>query len=907
MHSHRSYDILVLASNMSHRIRLLRAVLLRLAGVFHRREQDLADEFDSHLQLHIDDNRRQGMTPEEARRQAIIKLGGIQPAKELYRDRRSVPVIETTLQDLRYALRALRKNPGFTIVAVITLALGIAANTTIFSMVSAILLKKPPIPDSGRVMIVATTDKTRAGSYSAVAAPDYVAWREQNHAFQNMAASTATEFTLTGGTEPQRVGGLRVTADYFQVLSVPAAFGRTFVTGEDQVEREHVVILSHKLWQSRFNSEPAVIGRPVLIDGERYTVIGVMPAKFRLNIFDAALWTPLIFTPEQLSPAGGADRSLNVVARLKPGVSPEQAQAEMATIARRIEDRFPETNKNRSARVMTLKEFMILDANVRAAFTVLMGAVVFVLLIACSNIANLLLARNAVRQKELVIRAAVGAGRWRLVRQLLVESLLIGAIGGGVGFLLAVWGTAVLRSRLTWNDYVQAMASQIFLDRPVLVFCLLISMLAAIFFGLLPALQASKPDLNAVLNEGARGGSSGVARRRLRSAFVVGEIALSIILLVGSGVMIQAVLVEMQLSLGFNPQHVFTAGVRVSGERYKEPAQQAAFFRAVIEHAYSIPGVEKVAVTSALPVTASAGRVDFRIGGQSDVPEGQQLETRHYIVGPEYFQVLGIGLIKGRAFLTSDSNTAPLAVVVNETFEQRFFPDQNPVGHRILVDPKAPGGRASSEIVGVVGAVRDFIGQNNFEPQIYECFLQRPVPAMTLVIEAKTDLVSLSPLLRRSIWSVDRGQPIDAIQTMAKIVGDNGAGDRLMGWLMGGFAGLALILAAVGIFGVIAYNVAQRTREVGIRMALGAGKGDVLRLVVGQSAVLIGLGVGLGLLGAFPLPRVLTSAFNGMPMADAPAMLASVALLVVAVSLLASYIPARRAMRVEPMTALHYE
>jgi putative ABC transport system permease protein len=648
------------------------------------------------------------------------------------------------------------------------------------------------------------------------------------------------------------------------------------------------------------------MGKVLLIDGERYTVIGVMPAKFRLNAFDASLWTPLIFTPEQLSPAGRADQIHNVVARLKPDVSPEQAQAEMAIIAHRLAGSYPETNKNRFARVMSLQEFMILDANVRAAFGVLMGAVVFVLLIACSNIANLLLARNAVRQRELVIRAAVGAGRWRLVRQLLVESLLIGFIGGTLGFLLAIWGTAVLRSRLTFNDYAQNMASEMLLDRPVLVFCLLISMLSAIFFGLLPALQASKPDLNAVLNEGVRGGSSGVARRRMRGALVVGEIALSIVLLVGSGVLIQAVFLEMRQSLGFNPQHLFTANVRVSGDRYKEPSQQAAFFGTLVEQAHNIPGVERVSVTNALPITASAGRVGFRIEGQSDVPKNHELEARHYVVGPEYFQVMGITLIKGRPFRASDSNNAPLAVLVNETFAQRFFPNQDAMGRRILVNPKEPGTNTSSEIVGVVGAVRDFIGQNSVEPQIYECFLQRPEPSMTIVVGAKSDLSSLAPLLRQSIWSVDKDQPIGAIRAMTDIVDNAGAGDRLMGWMMGSFAGLALLLAAVGIFGVIAYNVAQRTREVGIRMALGAGKRDVLRLVVGQSALLTGLGVGLGLLGAFPLPNLLQSMFNGLPVERA-SILVSVPVLVAAVSLLASYIPARRAMRVEPMNALRYE
>jgi predicted permease len=900
--------MLILESNMSNLLRRWRASLLRLAGLIRkgRTEQDLADEFASHLQMHIDDNLRRGMTSQEARRQALIKLGGIEPAKEIYRDRRGVPVLETVLKDLHYGLRTLRKNPGFTAVAVTTLALGIAANTTIFSVVSAILLKKPPITDPDRTMVVASTDKSHAESYSGVAVPDYIAWREQSHVFQTMAASTYDEFTLTGGTEPQRLLGLRTTADYFQVLSVPAAMGRTFLPGDDQPGHEHVIVLSHRLWQSRFNADPTVIGTTVPIDGERYTVIGVMPAKFRLNIFDAALWTPLIFTPEQLSPAGRADRSLNVVARLKPGISPEQAQTEMATIAHRLEETYPETNKNRSARVMSLQEFMILDANVRSAFTVLMGAVVFVLLIACSNIANLLLARNAVRQRELVIRAALGAGRLRLVRQLLVESLLIGAIGGGLGFLLAVWGTTLLRALLTWNDYVQIMASQMVLDRPVLEFCLLLSMLAAIFFGLLPALQASKPDLNAILNEGARGGSSGVARRRLRSTFVVGEIALSIVLLVGSGVLIQSVFLELRQSLGLNPQHVLTATVRVTGHRYKTPQEQAAFFRAVVEHARSLPGVEQASAANALPLSAF-GRVNFRIEGQSDAPKSADLEARHYVVGPEYFQVMGIGLLKGRGFLASDSNNAPLTVVVNETFAQRFFAGQDPIGRRILIGPKDSETRTSSEMVGVVANVRDFLGQSDFEPQIYECYLQRPEPSMTIVVKANADLNGLVPLLRQSIWSVDKDQPIGTIQTMTKVIVDRGAADRLMGWLMGTFAGLALVLAAVGIFGVIAYNVAQRTREVGIRMALGAGKRDVLRLVVGQAAVLTAIGVGIGLLGAFPLTRLLQSAFEGIPMDDVPQLLAGVAVLVAGVSLLASYVPARRAMGVEPTRALRQE
>jgi predicted permease len=901
--------MLILESNMSSFARWLRGGLLRLAGLFHGngKEQDLSEEMESHLALQIQDFIRSGMTPAEARREALLKVGGMEQAKELYRDRRSVPILETTLQDLGYSLRTLRKSPGFTMVAVVTLALGVAANTTIFSMVSAILLKKPPVPDADRVMVISSINKSDPQTLSDVSVPDYLAWREQAHSFQDLVATAYRDVTLSGGAEPQRVTTLNVTARYFQVLNVQAVMGRTFLPGEGEPGREHVVVLSHKLWQSRFNGDAAIVGQTMLIDGEHYTVIGVMPAKFRLDAFDASAWTPLLFSAQQMNASGGADRPLSVVARLKAGVTPQQAQAEMATIAHRREESYAASDKNWSARVLTLQEFMIQAASVRAAMVLLMGAVVFVLLIACTNIANLMIARNSARQRELVIRAAVGAGRLRLVRQLLVESLLIGAAGGGLGFLLAYWGTALLRSNLTWNDYVQLMASEMVLDWRVFVFCALISILAALFFGLLPAIQASKVGLSAGLAEGSRGGSGGVERRRLRRALVVGEIALSIILLTGAGVMIQAVVVEMENPLGFNPQHVLTAEIRVSGARYAQPNEQAAFFQKIVEGLHNLPGVDRAAVANALPVTASAGSIGFRLEGATVIPKDPELKTRHYVAGPEYFQVMGIPRIKGRGLLASDSSNAPLAVVINETFATRFFPKQDPLGHRILIDDGQTGNANWSEIVGVVGYVPDFRGPEKPVPQIYQSFLQKPRDTMSIVVQSKADPATLALLLRRSIWSVDRDQPVGAIKTMNQVVDDAGMGDRLMGWLMGSFAGLALLLAGVGIFGVIAYNVSQRTRELGIRMALGAGRGAVLRLVVGQSAFLTGLGVALGLLGAFPLPRALGDAFNGMPIDNAPGILAGVAALVALVSLVASYVPARRAMRVDPVTALRYE
>lgn len=892
---------------MSMFLRRARAALLRLAGSLHARqiEQDLSDELETHLAMHIQDNLNAGMPAEEARRQALIKLGGIQSTRQAYRDRRGVPVLETTAQDLRYAVRTLGKNPGFTLVAVATLALGIAANTTIFSMVSGILLRKPPIADPDRVMIITSADKSNPNPHS-VAAPDYLDWTEQSHVFQEMGASTSRDVTLTGRAEPTWVAGMAVTEGYFPSLGVPPAMGRTFFPEECRPGHERVIVLSHRIWLSHFNADPAIIGGNVALDGERYTVIGVMPPQFRLNIFDAALWTPLVFTPDQVGPNGRARPLLSVIGRLKASVSLQQAQAEIGAISRRLEERYPVTNKNRSARVMTLEEFMIRDANVRPALLVLMGAVIFVLLIGCSNIANLLLARNATRQRELVIRAAVGAGRFRLIRQLLAESLVMGVAGGGMGLLLSLFGMQLLRSQLTWNDYVQVMGSEMTLDRTVLGFCMLISLLAAGFFGLLPALEASKLDLNGVLNEGSRGGSSGIARRRLRAAFVVGEIALSIILLVGAGVMIQAFYDASQKSLGFHPEGVLTAEARLSSSRYKEPAQQSAFFKAAMDNAAGIPGVESSAVTSDLPANGTAGRASFRLAGLTYSSKDQEPRARQYVTSAGYLRTMGIPLIKGRDLLASDSMNAPRVVVVNETFARRFFPNQEAIGQRISIDTGEADAPSWSEIVGVAGDVWDFLGQLTLDPQIYESYLQRPQSSMLLMVHARSQAAAIAPLLRQAIWTVDKDQPVGAVQTMTTALYNSGAGDRLMAWLMGTFAALALVLAGVGIFGVIAYTVAQRTREVGIRMAMGAGKREVMGLVLGHSARLTGLGVGLGLLGAFRLPNLLGSLFNGLIIDPTP-LLASVAALVAFVALLASYVPARRAMRVEPLEALRHD
>ena len=891
---------------MSTRLRRLRAALSRIAALFgkQRQERELSDEFESHLALEIAEGVRRGMTPQEARRRALIKLGGIEPAKEIYRDRRGLPLIETSLQDLRYGLRMLAKNPGFAVAAVMTLALGVAVNTTIFSLVNGILLNKPRIPEPDRVMVISSSNRQNPEAQQ-IAAPDYLDFAGASRAFGQLAAGTFRSATLTGAREPQWVTRMDVTPQYFRTLGIQPVLGRTFFAGEDQPGHAQVVVLSHVLWQSQFAADPAVIGKTISVDGERYTVIGVMPESFRLTTLDSALWTPLIFTPQQLGATGRSAQFLSVFGRLAPGVSAQQARAEMSALAKHLEEQYPATNNNRTVQVFSLQEFIIQNSNIRPALVLLMSTVVVVLLIACANIANLLLARNSVRRRELAIRSAIGAARWRLLRQLLIESLLLGFFGALVGLSLAVLATAILRSQFAANEYMQVMASQMPMDGTVLAFCFAISMFAAMFFGLLPALEASKLDLNAGVNEAARGASGGVKRRRMRSVLVVAEIALSIILLVGAGLLIQAILNETKWGVGFEPRNILTASLRVSGAKYEQAREKTAFFREAVAAAARLPGVAQASVTSSLPATASAGEIPFRMEGQGQTAQGRGPSARNYIVGPDYFRTMGIPLLMGRGFRASDNDRASAAVVVNQTLAQRYFANQNPVGRRVLIERGESAAATWSQIVGLVGSVRDFPGQFD-SPQIYECYLQRPQDVMTIVVQTRSDPAAAAPALRQAIWSVDKDQPIGSIKTIAKAVADRSLGDRLIGWLMGSFAGLALVLAAVGIFGVIAYNVAQRTREIGIRMALGAGRQDVLRLVIGQSGLLTALGVALGLLGAFPIPKLLGSMFEELPIQPATTV-AVVAALVAAVALAASYLPARRATRVEPMLALRNE
>ncbi len=815
----------------------------------------------------------------------------------------------TLLQDVRYGLRTLRKNPGFAAVAVLTLALGIAANTTIFSVVNGWMLRPPSIKNPARVVVILTTNPVKGGwgwDRNPVSAPDFVAWREQSHAFEGMAASEGNDCALTGEGEPERLTGMRVSASYFNVLGVSAALGRTFLPGEDQPGRDKVAILSDRLWQRRFGSNAKVVGEAVRLNGESYTVVGVMPKGYRLGFYGPQLWMPLVFPPQSVLPAAREDRSLGVMARLKSGVSVETAKAEMVALAIRSEQTYPGTSKGWSATAMPIQQYIADEF--RVAMRLLMGAVVFVLLIACANIASLQLVRAAARQREFAVRLALGASRFRLVGQLLVESLLVALAGGALGLLLAWWGVDLFSSALNWSDYVRSLALEVTIDHNVLAFTLGASVCAAILFGLAPALHGTALGLHSTLKEGGRASSQSRARNRTHSLLVTAEIALALALLVGAGLEIQDLHDTLYAGFGIDPNQVLTANISLSSTRYKDPSKQAVFFQETIQRLEMLPGVISAGATTTLVPSAieEERTVTFSIEGQAALSRTERPRTDYYAISSDYLRTQRIPLIRGRNFLPSDSAQAPPAALVNQAFVQRFLPSEQPIGKHIRIDTSASDRLDWSEIVGVVGNVKD---DRKEKPQVYEPSLQRPSSVMTLVVRTRPDPTAFAPMLRRAVWDVDKDQPITHVQTMNQVIADYRAGGVTVSTMMGTFAGLALVLAVVGVFGVMAYTVAQRTHEIGIRMALGAQRSDVLRMVVRKGIVLgaFGVGIGLALAASLMWLGMTTPEEEAIPFDQRALVFLTAGFVISAAALLASYIPARRATKVDPMVALRYE
>jgi len=817
--------------------------------------------------------------------------------------------MSTLLQDLRYGLRMLAKNPGFTAVAVITLGLGIAANTAIFSVVSSVLLRKPPVRNPDRVMMVLSIDRAKGWGDNPehpASAPDFLDWRKNSRSFEEMAAIEPWgDFTLTGRDEPQHVAGMKVSANFFQLLGVNPSLGRTFAAGEDERGHDHVAILSNGLWQTHFASDPGVVGKTVKLNGESYTVVAVMPASFKLLDFPTQVWIPLTFDQKQLGPAGRQSRSFFVFGRVKADATIDQAQAEMATLSQRMEQSYPEADKSWEARLMSLQEFVIQDFYIRPALMMLMGAVGLVLMIACANIAGLLLARGAGRKHEIAVRCAMGAGRGRLVRQLLSENILVGLAGAAVGLLVAWWGIHILHAALSYNEWVKSLDFGI--DAPVLVYTIGLSLLTVLLSGLVPALQVSRSDLQATLKEGGRAGGVGATRDKARRVLVVAEAALALVLLTGAGLMMKSFLETIDADPGFHPDDLLTANVSLPRAKYGSPPQQAAFFEQVTEKLQNLPGVSSAAAAASLPLAAEAVKIPFSIEGRPATPSKERPQTREYSISPDYLHTMAIPLTRGRSFTNFDNQSAPPVVLVNEALARRFFPKEDALGQRISLETENGVASPWREIVGVVGEVKDYFGQPGFEPQIYLPFAQAPSAEMTLVVRTKGDPIALAPAVRATVWSVDKDQPLGGVMAMSQLIDARGAaGNRLMGELLSIFAGLALILAAVGIYGIIAHGVTRRAREMGIRMALGADRASVLRMVVGEGMRLAVFGLLIGLVFASPLPWLFGAAFEGFNVHPSWIFVLAPALVAIA-ALLASYIPARRATKIDPMVALRYE
>jgi putative ABC transport system permease protein len=871
-----------------------------------KREAELDEEIQAHLGMAAREKIEQGEAAREARASAHREFGNVAMVKEVTRGMWGFAWLETWLQDLRFGLRMLRKNPGFTAVAVITLGLGIGVNTTIFSFVQAFLLRRPPVRDPDRVMMLCSTNPKGGWmpDMAPVSAPDFLDWRKQANSYSGMAAAAFGSFTLSGSMEPQRAPGARVSANYFQVLGVEPIRGRAFDPGEGQSSQTKLAILSEDLWRQHFGGDPAAVGRTLKVNGEDYTVIGVVPSRFRMWIFPAQLWIPLEFNPEQLGPEGRKNHwLLNVFARVKPGVSRPQAQAELAAIAQHLAADYPESNKGWGANVLTLQKYMADTSNARPAMAVLMAAVIFVLLIACSNLANLLLARNTSRQREFAIRSALGAGRLRLARQLLSECVLLALAGAGLGLGVTVWGLRALRTQFNWSEYALLVGREVYIDKSVLAFTLALSVLAAIIFGLAPILRFSRSGPAAGLKENARTYSSGREHRRLQNLLVIGELALSLILLVGAGLFVRSFVDELRESPGLNPHNLLTASVSLSGRTYKDPVHQSAFYQKVLRQLESLPEVESAAATTDLPFEFPSS-ASFTIEGQPAEAPNEQPSAGYFLISPSYFRTARIPLLEGREFTASDKTGSAPVVIVNEAFVRKYFPKGNPLGRHIKIrrQQDAPW----SEIVGVAASINELTGQTAPRPHIFEPFLAQPTDTMKLMVRTRGDPAAFSSSLRQAVFATDKDQAVNNLRTMDRVIQDSEQGDNVMVELMGSFAWLALLMAAVGIYGLLAYLVGQRAQEFGVRMALGAGRSDILRLVIRNAMALVVIGTAIGFLISLALPRLFAATFNGFHVSGGP-ILITAPLVVMLVALASCYIPARRATKVDPMAALRCE
>lgn len=877
---------------------------------FFRRErwdEERARELQTYLEIEADENIGRGMPAEEARFAAQRKLGNATLVREEIYHMNSAGFLETLWQDLRFALRMLRKNPGFTAVAILTLALGIGANTAIFSVVDAVLLRPLGYKNASQLVTILHSGE------NPVAVANYIDWRDQSHSFQAMAAADYWTPNLTGMDSPEHIRGLRVTQNLLPMLGVDPLLGRLFVAGEDQKGAEHEVILSFGLWQRRFAGDANVLGKMITLDGEGYAIVGVMPAGFKFAPFwatHAELWAPNAFG-QRVHDRGG--NSLRIFARLDQGVGLDQARAEIATITARLEKQYPGTN--RSVVVTPLKEMVV--GKVETPLLVLLGAVGFVLLIACANVAHMLLARAAARQKEIAVRTAMGASRSRVIRQFLTESLLLAGAGSSAGLLLALWGTRALVA-LSPADIPRV--DTVTMDSRVVLFLIGITVLTSVAFGLAPALQASSVNLTDTLKETGRGSSDGIRRNRLRSLLVASEFALALMLLIGAGLMIRSFSALQSVDPGFNPHNVLSMIVSVAGSKEQEPIRRGIFYQQLLERVRALPGVQSAGGINHLPLAGDMWGWPFIIDGrprprpgEAPGPGGGQAVYR--IVTPGYFETMRLPLVRGRDISDADNAGAPGVVIINERAARFFWPNEDPIGKHISFDDDKTNPATWLTIIGIAKNAKQEDWTKNPHPEVYLAAFQNhdfmTAPGshfayITLVLRTAGDPGALATAVKSAVWSMDPNLPISEVYTMDGVVAIANAQPRFEMMLLAIFAMVALVMASVGIYGVMSYSVSRRTREIGIRVSLGASRTDVLMLVLRQGMILALSGLAVGIAGALLIARLMTKLLYGVRPTD-PLTFLGVAALLMGVALVASCIPARRAMRVDPMIALRHE